>query len=176
VGVWWAALIGEASAGALILYAAGLAALAAGAEAVDFAAGAAGFGFDWGLIRSAGAYLLAHLACRTLAWKTPSAAVRTLSQSLGIVFECVRRGLGALVCDFEQAPCWGFRGVAFKTRFSTKSTCVPFCSIEPGTTNLHAQLAVVGLVAQAAQLRNGYVVAFVGPVAGKTPARRLFRV
>ena len=81
----------------------------------------------------AGAYLLAHLACSTVAWKTPSRPIGAFSQSLGIVLEGVRRRLGAFVDHLEQAAGGGLGRVALEL-IQHKGDVGAVCSIEPGCT------------------------------------------
>jgi molybdopterin converting factor small subunit len=92
------------------------------------------------------------------------AAVGALGQGLGVVLEGVRWRLGALVADLQERRCG--LGEWLSNSFMTKSTWGPLCSMEPGDEALDAQLGVVGLVAHAAELGDGDVVALVGAVAG----------
>ena len=99
------------------------------------------------------------------------AAIGAFGQGLGIVLEGVRRRLGALVDDLEEAAGGGLGGVAFKLVEDKGDVGAVLLDGAGLDEALDAQLAVVGLVAHAAEFGDGDVVALVGAVAGEGQPR-----
>ena len=94
------------------------------------------------------------------------AAVGAVGQRLGVVLEGVRRRLGPFVIDLEQAARGGLGRVALEL-IEHEVHVGPVLFDGTGHNKaLDAQMAVVGLVAHAAQLGNGDVVALAGSVTG----------
>ena len=110
----------------------------------------------------AGAYLLAHLACNAVAWKTPSRPIGALSDALRIVLEGVRRRLGALVDHGKSAAGRSLGRVALKL-IQNKGDVGPVL-LDRARFNeaFHAQIALVCLVAHPAEFGDGDVVALAG--------------
>ena len=94
------------------------------------------------------------------------AAIGAHGQGLGVVFEGVRRRLGALVVDREHTAGGGLGRVALKLIQNKRHVRAALLDGAGYNEALHAQLAVVGLVAHGAQFGDGNVVAFASADAG----------
>ena len=88
-----------------------------------------------------------------MAWKDSVAAIGANGESLGVVLECIRRGLDALVGDLYLLVV-----------LNQHEGGVGAVSLNRAGFNVtrNAQMAGVSLVTQALQLLNGDVVTLVG--------------
>ena len=75
-----------------------------------------------------------------------------IGEGLGVIFESIRRRLSALVGHLQEAAGWGFGRMAFEFvqhKIDVRAVLLDGAGLHKA---IHAQLAVVGLVAHAAQL------------------------
>ncbi len=93
-------------------------------------------------------------------------AVRPLRQSLRIILERVRRRLGSLVRHLERAAFRSLERMALELIHHKRHMRAVALNRTRLHEAFHAQLALIGLVAQAAQFCDGYVIAFVGVISG----------